>query len=162
MKDPSAPRSPSPYASGAPTGRGGPAGLPWHRVLVRVVLVVVPGQVVGALLATLLVVPVDLSAHPGASALFWVLPGLVAGVGLGLLLTPRGSVPWRHLGLGAAVGAVAILLLVGLGQARVASASFLTPGLLGGLLGCVAIQTAVALGMRSLRSLRAVRARSDR
>jgi hypothetical protein len=150
----SAPRSSSPYASW-PAGPGGHDALPWYRVLVRVVLVVVPGQVVGAILATLVVAVVDITARPGASALFWVLPGLLAGVALGLLLSPRGPVPWRHVGLGAAVGAVAILLLVGLGRSRVASASFFTPALLGGLVGCVAIQTVAALGLRTLRARRA-------
>lgn len=153
MNASSGPRSSSPYASG-PGRPGGGDALPWYRVLVRVVLAVVPGQVVGAILATLVVAVVDVTAHPGAAALFWVVPGLVAGVALGLLLTPRGPVPWRHVGLGAAVGAVALLLLVGLGQSRVASATFLSPALLGGLVGCVAIQTVVALGLRLLRSRR--------
>lgn len=144
--------APNPYASRGPDG---PVGLPWYRSLVRVVLVVVPAQIVGALLATVVIVAVDLTAHPGASALFWVLPGVVAGLGVGLLLRPGRALPWGRVGLAAAVGAVSYLLLVLLGQTRSpSSATVLTPRLLGALLGCVAIQTAVGAGLLLLRQRR--------
>ncbi len=146
------PAAPSPYTSRGP---GSPLGLPWHRVLVRVVLVVVLGQIVGALIASVAIGPVDLRAHPGATALFWVLPGLVAGVGVGLLLGRDRARPWGRLGLAAAVGAVSYLLLVALGHTRAGgSAALLTPGLFAALLGCVALQTVVGAGLLLLRQRR--------
>ncbi len=149
------PSAPSPYASRGPDA---PVGLPWYRSVVRTVLLVVPAQIVGALLATVVIVAVDLTAHPGASALFWVLPGLVAGVGVGLLLRPGRPLPWGRVGLAAAVGAVSFLLLVLLGQARAgSSAAVFTPRLLGALLGCVAVQTVVGAGLLLLRQRRTTR-----
>ncbi len=145
----SVPPSQSPYAARGPGGTG---ALPWYRVLVRVVLVVVPGQIVGALLATVLSVVVGVLAHPGATALFWVVPGLVAGIGVGLLLLGGRDLLWGPLGLAALVGALAYFLLVALGQTRAdGGATLLTPRLLGALVGCVVVQTVVGAGIALLR-----------
>lgn len=140
--------SESPYASRGPGGPGGPAPLPWYRLLVRVVLVVVPGQLVGTLVAVLLLSPVDLTAHPGATALLWVVPGLLTGVGLALLVRARPTLPWGLVLVAAAVSLLVNLLLVRLGQARAGfSASLLDPRLLRGVLGYVALQTVVAVAL---------------
>lgn len=146
------PSAPSPYASRGPDA---PAGLPWYRVLVRVVLVVVLGQIVGALIASLVIAPLDLAVHPGATALFWVLPGVVAGAGVGLLLRPGRAFPWGRVGLAAAVGVVSYLILITLGRARAeTSAALLTPRLLGTLLGYVAVQSVVGVALLLLRQRR--------
>src|ERR671916_745604 len=88
-----------------------PSRLTWPSVLVRMLLVVLPGQLLGYFLAiTALSASGALRDRPGLSVLITVTGGLLAGVGLGLVRRFRagcrvfrgGSGGRRHGSVGAA------------------------------------------------------------
>ena len=132
---------------------GGPANLRpnrlgWPRVLVRMLLIVLPGQLLGYFLAiTALETSGVRPDRPYLGELILVLGGLVAGLGLGLLLRPERD---RLLGfalVGAGMGAAGFVLLRALAQLR---APALAPGpsfgdLLIGALIVAGVQSAVAI-----------------
>jgi hypothetical protein len=148
----------------SPPAYGGPPDvrrnrLGWPRVLVRMLLIVLPGQLLGYFLA---VTALETSGvrpdRPYLGELILVLGGLVAGLGLGLLLRPERD---RLLGfalVGAGVGAAGFVLLRSLAQLR---APVLTPGpsfgdfLAGALIVAVA-QSAAAIPLWLLRARRSV------
>ena len=118
------------------------------RVFVRMLLVVLPGQLLGNLLAiTALAAGDALRDRPGLSVLMIVAAGLLAGVGLGLVLRPE-----RHRLVGyalaaAGVGIAVFVLLLGLAQLRLPAISpraSISDFLLGALVVAV-VQTAVAV-----------------
>src|SRR5215210_5425400 len=87
-----------------------PNRLGWPRVLVRMLLIVLPGQLLGYFLAiTALETSGVRPDRPYLGELILVLGGLVAGLGLGLLLRPERD---RFLGYalaGAGMGAALFL-----------------------------------------------------
>ena len=133
--------------------------LGWPRVLVRMLLIVLPGQLLGYFIAdTVLTMSGVLRDRPQLGDLILVLGGLVAGLGLGLLLRPERD---RLLGfalVGAGVGAAGYVLLRALAQLR---APALTPGpsfgdLLSSALIVAAAQSALAVLLWLLRARRSV------
>lgn len=148
----------------SPPAYGGPAHvrrsrLGWSRVLVRMLLIVLPGQLLGYFLAiTALQTSGALRDRPYLGELILVLGGFVAGFGLGLLLRPERD---RLLGFAlasAGVGAAGYVLLRALAQLR---APALTPDpsfgdFLSGALIVGLVQTAVAVSLWLLRVRRSV------
>jgi hypothetical protein len=122
--------------------------LSWPRVIARMVLIVLPGQLVGnfagvtALMATGL-----LRDRPGLAVLAVVLGGLVAGIGVGLLLRPGRDQLVAYALVGAGIGIAVFLLLLGLAQLRLPDT---TPGasfgdFLWGAVIVAVVQSAVAI-----------------
>jgi hypothetical protein len=134
-------------AYGAPSNVR-PERLSWARVIARMVLIVLPGQLVGNFAAaTALMATGALRDRPGLAELMVVLGGLVAGVGVGLLLHPDRDQLVGYALAGAGVGLAVFLLLLGLAQLRLPDT---TPGasfgafLRGGLI-VAAVQSAAAI-----------------
>ena len=134
-------------AYGAPSNAR-PETLSWPRVIARMVLIVLPGQLVGNFAAaTALMATGALRDRPGLAVLMVVLGGLVAGVGVGLLLHPDRDQLVKYALVGAGVGLAVFLLLLGLAQLRLPDT---TPGasfgdfLRGGLI-VAAVQSAAAI-----------------
>ena len=110
-------------AYGAPA-RGRADRLSWPRVLARMLLVVLPGQLLGNFLAvTALTASGVLRDRPGLSVLMIVAAGLVAGVGLGLVLRPDRDQLVGYAVAGAGVGIAVFVLLLGLAQLRLPAIS---------------------------------------
>lgn len=135
----------SPYTQRSPE----PARLGWSRLLARVFLVSLPSHVVGTVLAAVLILLVGAREHPAVGWASFLLPGLVAGLALGLLLrTDRADVPRRALVV-AAVSVFVTLALVLVARARVTTgdqpglASMLFPG----LLVTVVLETGLAVAL---------------
>ena len=130
--------------------------LSWPRVLVRMLLVVLPGQLLGNFLAvTALVASGALRDRPGLSMVMIVAGGLLAGVGLGLVLRPDRDQIVAYAVAGAGVGIAVFVLLLGLAQLRLPAISpraSLGDFLLGALVVAV-VQTAVALPLWWRRAL---------
>jgi hypothetical protein len=130
------------------SSRTRPDRLSWPRVLVRMLLVILPGQLLGNFLAVAALGPSGvLRDRPGLSVLTIVVGGLLAGVGLGLVLRPERDQLVAYVVAAAGVGIAVFVLLLGLAQLRLPA---VTPGasfgdfLLGALVVAV-VQTAVAL-----------------
>jgi len=111
-------------------------------------LVVLPGQLLGNFLAIAALSPSGaLRDRPGLGVLMIVAAGLLAGVGLGLVLRPERDQLVGYALAGAGMGIAVFVLLLGLAQLRLPAVS---PGasfgdfLLGALVVAV-LQTAVAL-----------------
>jgi hypothetical protein len=110
---------------------GGPSDPPpdrlgWPRVITRMLLVVLPGQLLGNFVAIVALTATDaLRDRPGLGALALVLGGLVAGVGIGLLLRPDRDQLLPYALVGAGVGIAVFLLLFGLAELRLPAT---TPG----------------------------------
>jgi hypothetical protein len=141
-------------AYGVPA-RTRPDRLSWPRVLARMLLVVLPGQLLGNFLAVAaLTASGTLRDRPGLSVLMIVVAGLLAGVGLGLVLRPERDQIVGYALAGAGVGIAVFVLLLGLAQLRLPAIS---PGasvgdfLLGALVVAV-VQIAVALPLWWRRS----------
>lgn len=130
------------------SSRTRPDRLSWPRVLVRMLLVVLPGQLLGNFLAVaVLGASGALRDRPGLSVLMIIAGGLLAGVGLGIVLRPERDQIVAYAGAAAGVGIAVFVLLLGLAQLRLPA---VTPGaslsdfLLGALVVAVA-QLAIAL-----------------
>jgi hypothetical protein len=141
---------------------GGPSNSPpdrlgWPRVVARMLLIVLPGQLLGNFAAiTALTASGVLRDRPGLATVAVVLGGLVAGVGVGLLLRPDRDQLVSYALIGAAVGVAAFVLLLGLAQLRLPET---TPGasvgdFLGGALIVAVVQTAAAVPLWLLRGHR--------
>ena len=136
-----------------------PDRLSWPRVVVRMLLIVLPGQLVGNFAAiTALTASGMLRDRPGLAVLMLVLAGLVAGVGVGLLLRPDRDQLLGYALAGAAVAVAAFLLLFGLAQLRLPET---TPGasagdFLRGSLIVALVQSAAAIPLWLLRARRSV------
>ena len=141
-------------AYGVPS-RTRPDRLSWPRVLARMLLVVLPGQLLGTFVAvTALSASGALRDRPGLSVLMIIVAGLVAGAGLGLVLRPERDQLFAYAGAGAGVGIAVFVLLLGLAQLRLPAVS---PGASLGdfLLGALVVggvQTAIALPLWWQRS----------
>lgn len=136
-------------AYGGPA-RTGPARLGWPRVLARMLLVVLPGQLLGSFLAVAaLSASGVLGDRPELSVLMIVAAGLLAGVGLRLVLRPELDQLVPYALAAAGVGIAVFVLLLGVAQRRLPAIS---PGAAFGdfLLGALvvaAVQTAVAVSL---------------
>ena len=96
----------------------------WPWVLVRMLLVVLPGQLLGYFLAiTALSASGALRDRPGLSVLITVSGGLLAGVGLGLVLRPKRDQLAAYALAAAGVGPPVFVLLLGLAQLRLPAGS---------------------------------------
>ena len=136
-------------AYGVPS-RTRPVRLSWPRVLVRMLLVVLPGQLLGNFLAIgALTASGVLRDRPGLSVLMIVAAGLLAGVGLGVLLRPVRDQLVGYALAAAGVGIAVFVLLLGLAQLRlpaISARASVGDFLLGALVVAV-VQTAVALAL---------------
>jgi hypothetical protein len=139
---------------------GGPSNsrpdrLGWPRVITRMLLIVLPGQLLGNFVAiTVLAASGALRDRPGLGLLAVVLGGLVAGVGLGLLLHPDRDQLVAYAMVGAGVGVAVFVLLLGLSQLRLPGA---TPGasfgdFLQGAVIVAVVQSAAAIPLWWARS----------
>lgn len=142
---------PSPYVVGPPDR----TELTWGRVVARVLLVVVPAQLVGVVLAGLVIPFQVLVEHPGLGWLTYALVALVAGLALGLVLRPPWErvLPWAV--VSAVVGAVVLTLFLALGHARMAGgARSLLADVFPGVPVAALLQTALAVVLWRRRSSR--------
>jgi hypothetical protein len=118
-------------------------------------LIGLPGQLLGNFLAITALTASDvLRDRPGLSELAIVLGGLVAGVGLGLLLRPDRNQLLAYALAGAGVGAAVFVLLLGLAQLRLPD---ITPGasfgdFLEGAVIVAVVQSAAAIPLWWARS----------
>ena len=134
-----------------------PDRLSWPRVIARMLLIVLPGQLIGNFAAiTALTASGVLRDRPGLGVLALVLGGLIAGVGVGVLLRPNRDQLLSYALVGAAVGVAAFVLLLGLAQLRLPET---TPGasaaeFLSGALIVAVVQTAAAVPLWLLRGRR--------
>lgn len=134
------------YGSAPATGRADRLG--WPRVLVRMLLVVLPGQLLGMFLGvTALDAGGALRERPGLIVLMLIAGGLLAGAGLALVLRPDRDRLLAYVLVAAAVGAAGYVLLLGLAQLRLPEPSPHTEPLdyLRGAAIMAVAQTAVAL-----------------
>ena len=133
-----------------------PERLPWPRVIVRMVLIILPGLLVGSFAGAIVVGALGVSVlrdQPGLTLLMPVLAGLIAGAGLGLLLKPERDRLMAYALVSIGVGIAAYLLLFGLAQLRapaIAPAAPLSAYLLGPLIVAV-VQSLLAIGLWVLR-----------
>ena len=121
-------------------------------------LIVLPGQLIGTFVASKALPLSVLGGRPELGVLLVVVPGLVAGIGIGLLLRPDRDRLLAYALVGAAVGFVTLVLLLGLAHWRVqrvptAPLSAYLPGLLAGAVA----QTAAAVPLWWARSRAAAR-----
>jgi hypothetical protein len=135
-----------------------PHRLTWPWVLVRMLLVVLPGQLLGYFLAgTAMTASERVRDLPGLSVLMTVTGGLLAGVGLGLVLRPMRDQLVGYALAAAGVGAAVLVLLLGLAQLRLPAvsprASF--GDFLQGALVVAVVQAGVARALWWRRSRRA-------
>ena len=143
----------SPYAGARPAEA---AYLPWPRLLVRTFLVVLPSQVVGTVLAAVLILLAAAGEHPVVGWSAWVVPAVVAAVVLGLLLRPdRGRLRGHAVAVAVASIIVTVaLVLVARGRASTAVLPGLVSTLFPGLLVTVALETALAVTLWVVRDRR--------
>lgn len=97
----------------------GRSGVDWRTLLVRSFLAVLPGQLVGTFLGTVVIGAVaTMDMWPGWTYLINVFAGLAAGLALGLALRPsRGQRP-LYLAVSAVFGVVVLALLLVLARQR--------------------------------------------
>jgi hypothetical protein len=133
-----------------------PERLPWPRVIVRMVLIILPGLLVGSFAGAIIVGALGVSVlrdQPGLTLLMPVLAGLIAGAGLGLLLKPERDQLMAYALVSIGVAIAAYLLLFGLAQLRapaIAPPAPLSAYLLGPLIVAV-VQSLLAVGLWVLR-----------
>lgn len=132
------------------------ADLPWPRLFVRTFLVVLPSQIVGTVLAAVLILLVGAREHPAVGWSAYVVPALVAAVVLGLLLRPDHGLVGRHAVAVAVVSVVVTVALVLVARGRVSTGG--QPGLVStlfpGLLVTGALETVVAVAFWVVRDRR--------
>jgi len=118
----------------------------WSTVGVRMFLAVLPSVLVGFVLSALLLPATVLVAHPGLGWLLNLAPGLLAGLALGLVLSPSRAQLGSYLLVAAGLTAVVVLALLALAQLRApGSASGLdVSSLVLGLVVTVVAESAVA------------------
>lgn len=141
--------SPSPYATGAGHGRR----LSWPTLLIRMFIIVVPAQLVGFFLGgALLAASGMLANRPESSLVINIIAGILSGLMVGLLLSPKRRELIPYLVTCAVFGLVVVGLLVTLGQLRLGDRADPAVGalLLGALLTAVP-QTLVAWGLWSVK-----------
>ena len=93
--------------------------LGWPRVITRMLLIVLPGQLIGSFAAiTALMASGLLRDRPGLAVLTAVLAGLVPGVGVGLLLRPDRDQLLAYAVVGAGVAVAVLFMLLGLAELR--------------------------------------------
>jgi hypothetical protein len=103
-----------------------PDRLGWPRIVTRMLLVVLPGQLLGNFLTiAALSASGALRDRPGLGVLAVAVGGLVAGIGLGLLLRPDRDHLVAYALVSAGVGVAVFVLLLGLAQLRLPDT---TPG----------------------------------
>ena len=119
-------------------------------------LIVLPGQLIGSFVASMALPLSVLGDRPELAVLMGVLPGLVAGIGIGLLLHPDRDQLLGYALVGAAVAVASLLLLSGLGRLRgpesIPSAPLVNH--LRGLLIAAVVQSAAAVPLWLLRRRR--------
>lgn len=153
MSTPQGP-GPSPYVVGPSPSTEPSRG----RVLARVLLVVVPAQLVGAFVSFLVIPLQALADHPALGWLTYVFVALVAGLGLGLVLRPtRRGLP-AHAVASVVVGAVVLTVFLVAGAARAGGGGgYPLGGLVLGVLATALVQTAVAVLLWRRRAARPTR-----
>lgn len=136
-------QQPSPYVT-SPRSR---SELSWGRVVARVLLVVVPGQLLGAVVASLVLPAEAVAAHPALGWLIYVFVAVVTGLGLGVVLRPTPERLVAFALVSAAVGVVVLTLLLLLGDARMTSGDrrSLVSDVFPGVPLTILLQTALAL-----------------
>lgn len=143
-------------AYGAPAATP-PDRMPWPRVFVRMLLVVLPAQLIGNFAASIaLVASGMLRDRPGLAVLMIVVGGLLAGVGIGVAMRPDHAHLIAYAAAGAAVAIVTFVLVLGLAQLRLpdgATAASVGSYLRGALI-VAAVQSAVAVPLWLLRARR--------
>ena len=150
---PSQPRMP---AYGASHGTAQPERLPWPRVIVRMVLIILPGLLIGSFAGATIVGALGVGVlrdHRALTLLMPVVAGLIAGVGLGLLLKPERDRLVAYVLVSAAVDIAVFLLLFGLAQLRAPAIAPPAPlsAYLGGPLIAAVAQSLPVVGLWALR-----------
>ena len=123
-------------------------------MIARQLLIVLPGQLVGTFVAATALPFSVLRDRPELGVLIVVLPGLVAGIGIGLLLRPdRGRLLGYAL-VGTAVAIAASAMLLGLAHLRVPGPAPTAPlsAYLRDALILIVAQTAAAVPLWWVRS----------
>jgi hypothetical protein len=111
------PRMPA-YGDRAPAGA---EAMPWSRVLVRMVLVVLPSLLIGSFIGGIMIGVLGaqvLRDSPGLTMLMPAVAGLLAGIGLGVVFAPGRSRLAAYALLGLAITLAAYLLIFGLSLLR--------------------------------------------
>ena len=137
--------------SPAPSGHPDPG---WGTIAVRTLLVVAPSLLVGFVVGAAVFGPASLD-RPALGWAINVVPGLLAGLGLGLILRPHRQTLGGYVAVSAVVGAAVVAGLLALASLRVPGT--LAPavgGVLAGLLITVGVQTVLALALWRLRGAR--------
>ena len=95
--------------------------MPWSRVLVRMVLVVLPSLLIGSFIGGIMIGVLGaqvLRDSPGLTLLMPAVAGLLAGIGLGVVFAPGRSRLAAYALLGLAITLAAYLLIFGLSLLR--------------------------------------------
>jgi hypothetical protein len=90
----------------------------WLRVIAWMLLIMLPGQLIGAFVADMALPFSVLRDRPELVVLLTVGSGLVAGIGIGLLLRPSRDQLLSYALVGAAVAVAASQLLIGVARTR--------------------------------------------
>lgn len=149
----------SPYVVGPSSSSPAGSEPSWGRVVARVLLVVVPGQLLGAIVGTLVIPFRTLADHPALGWVTYLVIALVAGVGLGLLLRPARARLVGHAVASFVLGVVVLTVFLLVGTARAGGDGGDYPlALLGlGVLGTALLQTALAVLLWRRRTGRTTR-----
>lgn len=140
--------SSSPYATA-----GGHRSFAWPALLIRMFIIVVPAQLLGFFIGGAVVSASGVLAdRPELSLVINIVAGILSGLAVGLLLTPKARELVPFLVTCAVFGLLVVSVLVALGQLRLGARADpeLGPLLLGALLTAVP-QTLVAWGLWSVK-----------
>jgi hypothetical protein len=124
--------------------------MPWSRVLVRMVLVVLPSLLIGSFIGGIMVGALGaqvLRDTPSLTLLMPAVAGLLAGIGLGVVFAPGRARLAGYVLLGLVITLAAYLLIFGLSLLRASGplpSASLTAYLAGPLI-VLALQSAVAV-----------------
>lgn len=108
-------------AGSAYASRGGSTGEPiaWPTLLVRMFIIVLPAQLLGFFLGGAIIAATGVLAdRPEFSFLINVIAGILSGIAVGLVLTPKPRQLIPYLVTSAAFGLLIVLILVTLGQLK--------------------------------------------